>query len=311
MTDVSRWIVRVIVSLVLAAILLSVIPAGSLVAAISRVRIWTWSASLAVFFAGHFLNALKLRLLLGAPAVPVSTCVQAQYAGLVANLGLPGIAGGDVVRAGYLLPSAGVARVGVASVADRVIDTGVLLALIAVALPIAGMPPALAELVWISGWWMGGGFLAVAGLGLLAWRFWPRTGAVRRVSSLVSELASRRTAVVTAMAISVGVQSAFVLTNLWLAREVGVTTAVSTWFVAWPLSKLVAVLPISLGGLGVREAVLVSTLTPYGAPGDAVFAAGILWQSVLAVSGLIGLIGSQALRTSGSLPASTHPAREA
>ena len=38
------------------------------------------------------------------------------------------------------------------------------------------------------------------------------------------------------------------MTNVWLARQVGVTTALAAWFVAWPLSKLIAILPISLGG---------------------------------------------------------------
>ena len=77
--------------------------------------------------------------------------------------------------------------------------------------------------------------------------------------------------------------------------EVGVTTALAAWFVAWPLSKLIAVLPISLGGIGVREAALVSLLAPYGAPREAVLASGILWQAVLIVTGLAGLVVTQLL----------------
>ena len=99
---------------------------------------------------------------------------------------------------------------------------------------------------------------------------------------------------------SLGVQSAFVMTNVWLAQQVGVTTGIAAWFVAWPLSKLVAILPISLGGIGVREAVLVSLLAPYGAPREAVLASGILWQGVLAASGLAGLIATQVLRRTSS-----------
>jgi uncharacterized membrane protein YbhN (UPF0104 family) len=98
---------------------------------------------------------------------------------------------------------------------------------------------------------------------------------------------------VRAAVLSLAVQSAFVLANVWLARSAGVTTALAAWFVAWPLSKLVAVLPISLGGIGVREAALVALLAPYGAPRDAVLASGLLWQAVLIVTGVVGLVATQ------------------
>jgi len=43
----------------------------------------------------------------------------------------------------------------------------------------------------------------------------------------------------------------------------------------------------------VREAALVSLLAPYGAPREAVLASGILWQAVLIVTGLVGLLVTQ------------------
>jgi hypothetical protein len=107
--------------------------------------------------------------------------------------------------------------------------------------------------------------------------------------------------------ISLIVQAAFVLTNVWLARQAGVDAGLAAWFVAWPLSKLIAVLPISLGGLGVREAALVSLLTPYGADGTAVLASGLLWQAVLAVSGLVGLAVTQMLRRRVAASPSSSP----
>jgi uncharacterized membrane protein YbhN (UPF0104 family) len=307
----SRWIVRALVSAVLAAILLKVVPFAALVAALRRVSVWTWASSLAIFLTGHWLNALKLRLLLGQPSVPASLCVQAQYAGLVANLGLPGIAGGDLVRAGYLAPTAGTARVAVASVADRVIDTFTLLILVVAALPFAGMPPVIARIVWTSGWWLG--VASVVGLivGGVVFRLRHRIPLIGKILNKLSMLTSSPSALITAVAISVTVQAAFTLTNARLAQELGVNTALAPWFVSWPLSKLVAVLPISLGGLGVREAVLVSILGQYGAPANAVLASGILWQSVLAVSGLLGLIVSQLLKVEAPLPASSGAAKEA
>lgn len=303
----SRWLVRAAVSATAAAILLAVVPLDIVIDAIGRITLRTWTASLGVFFGGHYLNALKLRCLLGQPSVRTWTCVQAQYAGLAANLGLPGLAGGDLVRAAYLVPVAGARRVAIASVADRILDTLTLLVLVAVALPIAGVPPAIAAMVPGAGWWL---TVAATGAALLVVvAVWLRThaGLSDRLMQAWVDITARRSAVAGAVAISLVVQPAFVLTNAWLAREAGVATGLAAWFVAWPLSKLVAVLPISLGGIGVREAALVSLMAPYGAPRDAVLASGILWQTVLAVSGLAGLLVTQWWRRPATTAAVTPP----
>jgi glycosyltransferase 2 family protein len=298
-----RWSIRALVSLIVAAILLTVVPISAVMTAIKRINIETWLASLVIFFTGHYFNAVKLRILVGQSFVPLSACVRAQYAGLVANLSLPGLAGGDLVRAAYLVPVAGAKRIALASVADRILDSLTLLVLVAVAIPIAGMPSAIADQLPGGRAWMivGLGGAAAAIAGAAAWR---HPAVSSRVGPLLGEFRGRWIEFMTAVAISFSVQASFVLTNAWLARDVGVTTGLAAWFVAWPLSKLIAVLPVSLGGIGVREAALVTLLAPYGAPRDAVLASGFLWQTVLIVSGLAGLIVTQWLWQ----PAATEPA---
>lgn len=287
-----RWIIRATVSLAVVGILLSIIPLRSILQSIGRVSVWTWLASLVVFFVGHYFNAVKLRLLIGPESVSLLSCVRAQFAGLVANLGLPGLAGGDLVRATYLVPVAGAKRVAVASIADRVLDTLTMFVFVAAAAPVAGVPSALRERfstdgpVLVTSFLVGTVAMAVV-LALAARRF------SHTLADALITIRARRQAILGVVAISLAIQASFVLTNAWLAREVGVTTGLAAWFVAWPLSKLIAVLPISLGGIGVREAALVSFLVPYGAPSDAVVASGILWQTILTVSGLIGLIATQ------------------
>jgi uncharacterized membrane protein YbhN (UPF0104 family) len=288
----QRWLIRALVSAIVAVILLKVVPFDAVVEAIKRTRLTTWSASLGIFFAGHYLNAVKLRILVGREHVPLPACVRAQYAGLVANLSLPGLAGGDLVRAAYLVPVAGARRIALASVADRILDTSTLLVLVAVALPFAGMPPAVAGYLPGTSMWLALLLFAVlSAAAVLVFRTHPTVSRV--IEPARSEFQSRWGDLSTAVVISLSVQAAFVLTNAWLAREVGVTTGLAAWFVAWPLSKLIAVLPVSLGGIGVREAALVSLMAPYGAPKDAVLASGFLWQTVLIVSGLLGLVATQ------------------
>jgi uncharacterized membrane protein YbhN (UPF0104 family) len=294
-----RWLIRAAVSAVVVAILLSLIPLGSVLDALGRISVWTWSAGVGVLLTGHALNALKVRLLLraaGSRATGLtSACIRAQFAGLVANLGLPGLAGGDLVRAAYLVPKAGLKAVAVATVTDRVIDTVTLFVLVGLALPFAGMPPLILTVVEHAGEWIAAGIvLAIVG-GLVLMRLPRFAGLPARIADARRTLAASPWSLFGAVLISVSVQSAFVMTNVWLARQAGVTTGLAAWFVAWPLSKLVAVLPISLGGLGVREAALVSLLAPYGAPREAVLASGILWQAVFIVTSLVGLVVTQAL----------------
>ena len=71
-----------------------------------------------------------------------------------------------------------------------------------------------------------------------------------------------------------------------MAHNIGVDIPLAAWFLVWPLSKLAALVPISLGGLGVREATLAALLVPFGiAPALGVVTA-LLWQTVLLAGGL-------------------------
>ena len=61
----------------------------------------------------------------------------------------------------------------------------------------------------------------------------------------------------------------------------------SVWFLAWPLAKLVALVPVSLGGIGVREAALAVFLTPFGVDAALAVAQSLTWEAVLIFSGMI------------------------
>lgn len=307
-----QWILRAVVSVAVVVVLVTVASAEGLREAFSQVRPGVWLASLAVFLAGHALNAWKYQRLLHDPHASVPLCLRAHFAGLVANLGLPGVAGGDVVRATYLLPhGVSLKAATVASIIDRLIDTVTLLALVAAGVLVAGLPPALDSSTIGVRWTVVVVAVAAAG-GAAAFLFVTHRRGGRgagMAGDLVAELRMRGVAIVTAFGVTALVQSAFVLSNVWMAGALGLDVGVAPWFIAWPLSKLVAVLPISLGGIGVREAALVSLLAPYGAPSPIVFASGLLWQGVLIVSGLLGLAVGAALGPASVPVASTSGPR--
>jgi uncharacterized membrane protein YbhN (UPF0104 family) len=77
-----------------------------------------------------------------------------------------------------------------------------------------------------------------------------------------------------------------VLTAL-LAISCGLALPLRVWLFAWPLAKLAAVLPLTQGGIGVREAALVALLAPFGAPGALVLASGLVWEGIVISGGLL------------------------
>jgi uncharacterized membrane protein YbhN (UPF0104 family) len=93
---------------------------------------------------------------------------------------------------------------------------------------------------------------------------------------------------VAGLTMSLVIQSGFVLLNVELGRAVGVTVPLAVWFLVWPLAKIASLMPISLGGLAVREASLAALLAPFGTPLALGVLTSLLWQTVLIGGGLVG-----------------------
>jgi uncharacterized membrane protein YbhN (UPF0104 family) len=136
---------------------------------------------------------------------------------------------------------------------------------------------------------------------------WRHSGLVRRLASAGAVLAQRPMLPLACFALSLSVQTMFVLINVRFGAAVGADIPLAGWLVAWPLAKLVALLPVSLAGLGVREAALVAFLRPYGAPAALVTAAGLLWQSVLFAGGLVGWLAGTAVTGRATVPQPGKP----
>jgi uncharacterized membrane protein YbhN (UPF0104 family) len=83
------------------------------------------------------------------------------------------------------------------------------------------------------------------------------------------------------------VQGTYVLLTALLGITCGLALPLRVWLFAWPLAKIAAVMPITQGGIGVREAALVILLAPFGAPASQVLATGIVWEGVIITGGLL------------------------
>lgn len=284
-----RWH-RVAISALVLAILLIFIPIRSLLTAMSQVPVSTLVLALMVFLAGHVAAALKWRLLQGPGAgVPIVATVRAHFSGVLANFWLPGVVGGDLVRVGVVFrQSSRPAAVALASLVDRVVDSAALLLLALIGLIAIGGPAHDATRAFIAV-----GVTGAVGLLVLAGAYWllaKRIGHARlaQLHEAVDLLVRRPFAVLGAFVMSACIQTAFILVNQQLGQAVGVRTSTAVWFMAWPLSKLVALAPISAAGIGIREAAIVMLMRPFDALPDAVMASSLLWQALLFSGGFIG-----------------------
>lgn len=304
MPILSSWSVRLAVSALVLAVLFAVVPFRQLAAAVAGVPPALWATAVLLFLAGHVVAAFKWQLLLQhGRQIPARLWLRAHFAGLAANLCLPGIAGGDVVRAEFVRRSFGHGeQVAVAAIVDRALDCAALLALASIGVLLSNAADLSRRVVLLIG---AAGLGAVAvGAVLVVWLLksrWRRSGMVQRLADAATVLAARPLLPLGCFALSLAVQTMFVLINMRFASSLGVDVPLAGWLVAWPLAKLVALVPVSLAGLGIREAALVAFLQPYGAPAALVTAASLLWQSVMFAGGLVGWLTGTAVMTRGAV----------
>jgi glycosyltransferase 2 family protein len=292
------WVLRLGVSVLVLFALFRIVPIEHVWAEARRIPLSLWVAALGLFLLGHAAATVKWRLLIGR-GVSFPQAFQAHLAGLAANVCLPGLGGGDVVRAALVFRSAeDGSRLIVGSVADRMIDILGLL-LFAVAGALLAVRPGQSDLVQLS-WLLGAGIVLLlvafpASL-LIERKIQHRTprGRVGRVLghavAATAYLVRRPGRLALCLTISMAIQAMFIGINIAFATAVQVAAPVAAWFFAWSTAKIVAVAPISLGGLGVREAVMATLLSPFGADPAQVIAIGLIWQTVLYASGLVGVM---------------------
>ena len=289
-----QWWLRVFVSVVVLGIVFAMLPTEEIWITLQLISLRVWTTCLGLYVTVHMIAALKWRFLIRhATKMSPAIAIRAHFAGLVANLCLPGMAGGDVVRAGIAIRGASdSAGVVIGSLADRLIDMFALLVvgLLGVQLTAGSTVDAADVLAKFAVALVTIPVAVMVGVSVAS-----RVRLPVKMQRLVGKIAGAVAGILrhpwrplAAFGLALCVQSTLIALNVYLAERSGLELPRSAWFFAWPVAKLVAMIPISVAGLGVREATLAAILAPMGANAVKVVAVGLVWQTILIAGGLVG-----------------------
>ena len=291
-----KWLIRAGGSGVALALIFWFLPKEAILTGFSRLTPGVFFGVLAAFLACHVAAAFKWWMLMDR-ALPFAQALRAHFAGLAANLALPGAAGGDAVRAGL----AHVAlkdgpKVAAAAVGDRLIDMVGLAGLSLLGLVFLSGRGNAALAYALAGIVIGGAVLALFIFPAVARWIWgrhpglPARGLGLRLADAFGALGQRPGLLIFALILSAAIQAVLIWLSIRLAAPVGVDIPAAAWFFGWPIAKIIATLPLSLGGLGVRESSLAALLAPFGADPALVVASGLAWQAILYLAGALGAL---------------------
>jgi uncharacterized protein (TIRG00374 family) len=299
----ARWAA----ALAVFAVLLHFLPLATLGAALGKVPPIRFGIILVLYLCAHAVGIAKWRMVVNSAGsqLDFSTSAQCYLGGLFGTLFLPSIIGGDVVRMAVgLQRSPRPAAVLAGNVVDRFLDVLAQATLVSIGLLLlpGSLPAQFRELglkvllIFIVVFVV----LALAALLLGQLIFGGRSRRfLRRVARLRHALRSvrkRPLILVVSWLLGVGIQGSFIVLNALLAMSCGLILPLRVWVFAWPLAKLAALLPLTQGGMGVREAALVALLLPFGAPSALVLAAGLVWEGIIIAGGLISGLTAYVLR---------------
>lgn len=290
---------KIAVSIILLAILLSRIDVGRLWETARKASLLWLAIALGIYFVNVVASAWRWRTLLAAQDVhlPLWTLTKSFMVALYFNNFLPSNIGGDFIRI------ADTARVaGSKTMATMVILTDRVIGLIALVLVAALGATMVAEIgghvaspIWPS--WLWAGFivgtiasapavLAPAGVGRL---LQPLTvlhpeWVGNRIDSLTATLVrfrERPLAIFSCFAGAVFVQSTIVVFYIAVAHALHIP--VESWDLAVivPLSFIVQMLPVSLNGFGVREATFTFYFTRVGLPIESALLTSLIAQALI------------------------------
>ena len=299
-----NFALRAIVGIAIVTFLLWRYDARSILSLLVCERLAYFAAAMAAYLSTLVLCAYRWRLLAAVLRLdaPFTDFLAFRFIATFANTLIPGVAGGDALRAIYLGRRTSRLGEAVASVlADRIVGLiGLfwLAAGAAIFLRERGLPSALTTLPILTGFIALAVFVA-SPLVIRFARLMPSR--FSRYASLIVTYLEHRSALLAALALSVVVQSVLAVCQYLLALGIGIDAPLTLFLFCVPIAGVFASLPLTINGLGVREGAYLVLFGIAGVGRTNAIALGLLWFACTTLGALPGALAFVATPTTDAL----------
>lgn len=276
---------------------------------LARERPAFFLAVVVTYVAGQVMSAWRWSLLGAILKIPAPFIDYLCYAfiGMFTNVFVPGLLGGDALRAVYLGRRHQRLADAIASVAaDRIVGLIGLfwLAASAAAALSVELPRSVTLPTIAIGAISLAGFVALPLIGMLAARMPAR---IAGVAATIAPYFDRPLTMMPAIGLSVALQLSLAICQWILARGLGLSAPLTLFVLCVPIANVFASLPVTLNGLGVRETAYLMLFGMAGmAKADAI-ALGLLWFASTALGNLTGVVAFVLTETPPLRAASEEP----
>jgi uncharacterized protein (TIRG00374 family) len=111
---------------------------------------------------------------------------------------------------------------------------------------------------------------------------------VRKISEALALYRGRGDVLVKALLISYGIQLNVIIHFILVGLALGIDIPPSAMFIVIPLTTLIMLMPVSINGIGVREAALAFFFSLYGIGTESAIAFAWVWLAMLLAQGMVG-----------------------
>jgi len=300
-------LLKICVSATLLYILISRVGGRTIIYNISLLHPAAFLAAVALYFAGSYFSTLRWKLLVPFHS-KTSRLFRIYMIGSFFNTYMPGIIGGDAVKAYYLnkeLQSsetlvqmqdnnelASVIAIIASVFMDRYIGLGALLALGTAAFPFGISYLERASLNWPVIWVVpaAAGVFIFASLVIFVFRVGERLKFLSTAYQYFRFYRKRKKIVLKAFLYSILVQIFSILAVFVIARGLSLHISLLSLLIFLPIIVLFSALPFSISGIGLREGAFIFLLGSAGIPAEKSMTLSIIWFLSTFVAGLWGLL---------------------
>lgn len=280
-----KWLIRGGVGVAALTFLYGQAHGGEVARALAMVQWPLWAGGVVVYLAGQLLCAWKWGLLARPLGLRRSyrALVAYYFGGMFANLFLPTIIGGDAVRALALSrPDGSLGHAVLTVLADR--GSG-FLALMLLAAVAAGCMPGLP--FWLVASVVGLAVLVlIAGVGALAMPERFHFAGLPLREALAAWRSPKTWQSV--LFFSLVFQGLIIWVHVLLGRALGLRVPIGIYALAGTLTAVVSMVPVSINGLGTRDAAYVFFFALGGVGRELALAFALAWLALLLVCGAVG-----------------------